>query len=44
MADCYNWKDVLGGSSPDFKPGQCSFFEGNHALSEALGWVIVVVS
>lgn len=36
--------DMMGGKAPDFKPGQCSFFQGNYALSEALGWVIVVVS
>lgn len=40
--ECYKWVDTLGGTSPDFKVGQCSFFSGNYALSEALGWVIVV--
>lgn len=42
-AECYQWWDILGGKSPDFAPGQCSFFGGKPALSEALGWVIVVV-
>ncbi|GBF99241.1 urea-proton symporter-like [Raphidocelis subcapitata] len=41
-AECYKWWDILGHDSPNFAPGQCSFFQGKHALSEALGWVIVV--
>ncbi|KAI8468533.1 MAG: urea active transporter [Monoraphidium minutum] len=42
MAECYKWVDTLGGASPNFAPGQCTFFGEKKALSEALGWVIVV--
>ena len=45
MAECYKWVDTLGAASgaPQFRVGQCTFFEDKKALSEALGWVIVVV-
>ncbi|GBF91782.1 urea-proton symporter, partial [Raphidocelis subcapitata] len=41
-AECYKWWDILGRDSPNFENGQCTFFQGKYALSEALGWVIVV--
>lgn len=40
-AECYDWWPMLP-NAPAFAPGQCSFFGGKPALSEALGWVIVV--
>jgi hypothetical protein len=43
-SECYNWWNMMGKGTPQFTPGQCTFFApGKLALSEALGWVIVVV-
>eukprot|EP00775_Hariotina_reticulata_P003269 gene3269-3546_t len=40
-ASCYDWQPYNFGEQ-NFTPGQCSFFGGAHAISEAVGWVVVV--
>lgn len=42
MAECYNWTDYF--NYANFAEGQCSFFGGQPIISEAVGWIVVVVS
>uniref|UniRef100_A0A383VGD7 Urea active transporter n=1 Tax=Tetradesmus obliquus TaxID=3088 RepID=A0A383VGD7_TETOB len=40
---CFDWQPYsFGLGTEHFTPGQCSFFGSSHAISEAVGWVIVV--
>lgn len=35
---CYDWSDY--GFGVLFKPGQCSFFGGEPAIPQAVGWIV----